>query len=316
MPASHLPHAQLHRLAASGWTPDQASTLERALAVAARERPSAPLCLDFDNTCIDGDVGESLHIALCEARAYALEGPFWDQIDPRDGRDALLELYMRSRERPDDRTLARLLSNELIAVFLRRLRRVGVERCYAWAATLHAGMRPSEVAHAALEMFERERLRPRAIEVRHAADGLQLRLNRGITPRAELIALFEAARGAGLPAWVVTATNIWAARAVAPQVLGIDPRYVIGNACVVRDDVITKEREGPTTYGQGKLDAIAAYAGEVPAIAAGDSWNDVPMLEAATHLAILIDRGDRQLRAHALQHGWMVVARPRRRPRT
>lgn len=287
------------RLAAV-WPDAAAQRLAQALHAA---ESGAVVALDFDNTCIRGDFGEQLHAMLCEDLAYALDDErFWSTVDPADGRARLRAAW---RAGLDGDARAALVS-DLMAVYLRRLRRAGVEDAYGWAATLHAGLRVETLQGLAQRAFDAARSAPESIAEHTAPDGLVVRRPTGLRVRPALRLLVEAAEDAGLVPWIVTATNEWSVAAVAHHV-GVSPERVVGNRCVVRDGVIEVEREGPTTWRRGKVEAIDARIGRRPAIAVGDTWTDVEMLDAAEQLGVLIDRGDGELRRLAESRGWLVV---------
>ena len=83
---------------------------------------------------------------------------------------------------------------------------------------------------------------------------------------------------------------------------------IVGNACRVEGDRITAEREGPTTWRAGKVEAIDQYIGRRPVLAVGDTWTDLEMLQSARSLSILVDRGDAELATIADESGWLRVA--------
>ncbi len=286
---------------AIAWPARAAGRLAQALHAAG---PGSVVALDFDNTCIRGDFGEQLHAALCEGLAYALDDErFWSTIAPADGRERLGAAW---RDRPQGQARAALVA-DLMAVYLRRLRRAGVEDAYGWAATLHAGLRVDALQSLARSAFDAARSAPESATEMTAPDGLVVRRPTGLRLRPALRALVDAADRTGLATWIVTATNEWAVAAVAHHV-GVPPERVVGNRCVVRDGTIEVERDGPTTWRSGKVEAIDARIGRRPAVAVGDTWTDVEMLDAAEQLGVLIDRGDVELRRLAEQRGWLIVA--------
>lgn len=264
-----------------------------------RAPAGAVIAFDFDNTVIRGDVGETLHYRLAAEGGYAGTESFWAQIDPEDGRDRIRSSLARAPLDPD-------AILDLQAVFLRRLLRLGVAEAYRWAVTLHVDLDAARLHEAALRHAEHESMEPHRVEERTAPDGLRMRMSRGLARRPAVEALRDAARDAGLVDWVVSATNVWAIRAVAPTV-GFDASRCLGNRCHEEAGRITARRDGPVTWRAGKVDALAAAAGARPWIAIGDSWTDAELLGAATRLAILVDRGDDALRSHAQTQGWLIV---------
>lgn len=274
--------------------------------------PRPVVALDFDNTCILGDVGETVHYALCDQFAYALnDEAFWQVIAPEDGRERLRATWNQLRARgvreaagdPEGEAFA----NDLIAIYARRMRRLGKEAAYQWAPRMHVGLSRTWLHRFSLAHFANEGARALELEERIAPDGTVLKMQRGIRVRTafrEVISLFTAH---GFDVWVVSATNAWTVQAVAPH-LGVSASRIIGNACRVDGDRITDEREGPTTWRAGKVEAIDHHIGRRPVLAIGDTWTDLEMLRSASDLAVLVDRGDAELAAIADAAGWPRVA--------
>lgn len=277
-----------------------------------REDARPVVALDFDNTCILGDVGETVHYALCDQFGYALDDDaFWSVIDPEDGRERLKETWAGLRARglreaagdPEGEAFA----TDLIATYVRRMRRLGKESAYRWAPRMHVGMSRTWLHRFSLAHFHNEGARPLAMEQRTAPDGTTLQMQRGLRVRTafrEVVSIFSAH---GFDVWVVSATNAWTVQAVAPH-LGVSASRIIGNACRVKGDRITDEREGPTTWRAGKVEAIDHHIGRRPVLAIGDTWTDLEMLRSASELAVLVDRGDAELAAIADEAGWPRVA--------
>ena len=301
---------------ASAWPAPVADALSALLERYAGWRDEAgrpPLAaFDFDNTCVAGDIGEAVHYRLSETMSYALDDErFWQLIAPEDGREPLRALWDRELGllAPEARVLhpgAVAWSSDLIATYARRYRRLGAAEAYHWAARLHVGLCPMWLREFSVDTFALERARPLGTEDRATLGSDRVTLPRGIRVRPAMVALARAMQDAGWEVWVISATNQWTIEAVAP-LLGFAPERVVGNRCRVDQARITDEREGPITWRQGKVDAIALHTGRPPVAAFGDTWTDVEMLHAATELALLVDRGDAQLRSLAEERRWQVV---------
>lgn len=273
------------------------------------ERPV--VALDFDNTCILGDVGETVHYVLCERFGYALDDEaFWDVIDPEDGRERLrgtwAELRTRGVQDASEGEEAAAFANDLIAVYSRRMQRLGKAAAYGWAPRMHVGLSPAWLRRFSLAHFEAEGARPVRWEERVAPDGFVLRMQRGLRVRPAFRSLVKVFSEHGFDVWVISATNSWTVQAVAPT-LGVSSSRIVGNACRVVGDRITAEREGPTTWRAGKVEAIDQYIGRRPVLAVGDTWTDLEMLGCARSLSILVDRGDEELADLADASGWLRV---------
>lgn len=261
------------------------------------------LALDFDNTCIEGDTGELLHLYLSEQLAWDLPR-FAEQIAPEDGQGelkALIDAYHHGEP------VREALVDALMVTFPRRLRREGALRTYTWATALHAGQEVQELQRHARAMLERESQRPRTAETFGGPHNESLTIMRGIRSRLALGALIDEAKAQGLCPWVISATNEWTVQ-VAAEDLGVPAARVLGNRSVVREGRITHERDAPVTWRHGKVQAYERYVSgsEPPVLAVGDSWTDFELLEFAED-AILIDRGDAPLREEARSRGWAVV---------
>lgn len=264
---------------------------------------------DFDNTCIEGDIGEAVHYDLAERFHYALDDPaFWSVIDEEQGGLDLARTWEQLRdltpaERATSEEAARF-ANDIIATYSRRYQRLGARDAYTWACRLHVGLSPDFLRRHGHHLFLQELQRPIERQVRQASCGMEVTLHRGVRVRPALHRLIRQLQSTGFDVWVISATNQWTVDAVAPT-FGISPNKVVGNRCAVVDDRITDRREGPTTWRQGKVDAIDTFIGRRPVFAIGDTWTDLEMLDAASELAILIDRGDPKLQAEADARGWL-----------
>lgn len=261
------------------------------------------LVLDFDNTCIEGDTGELLHLYLSEQLAWNLE-QIAAQIAPEDGQAELVSLIA---EYTQGAPVREALVDALMATFPRRLRREGALRTYAWATALHAGQEVQDLQRHARAMLMMESRRERTAETFGGRHGESLSIMRGLRSRIALGALVDAAQAQGITPWVISATNEWTVQ-VAAEDLGVPATHVLGNRSVVRENRITSERDTPVTWRHGKVQAYERYVSrsEPPVLAVGDSWTDFELLEFAED-AILIDRGDASLREEARARGWAVV---------
>lgn len=261
------------------------------------------IALDFDNTCIQGDVGALFHFYLSRHFAWDLDNVV-QQVAPEDGQQHLQELVALWRH---DNTHARALFEELMLTFPRRLARTGVAETYGWAATLYGGLTVSELQRHVRHMLTEERAHPSETETVTCADGTALAITRGVHSRPAMAALIQAGARYGVDTYVVSATTE-AVVEVAAQDFGVPAHRVLGNRGRIRDGVITVERDGPIMVGQGKVDALHAAIGAIvrPLLAIGDSHTDAALLHHAEH-AILIDRGDAALRDEAERAGWAIV---------
>lgn len=281
------------------WSPELSEWLTTALASA---KNGEILALDFDNTCIEGDTGELFHLYLSEHLGWHLPS-FVQQIAPEDGQDLIVEAY--GRFELGDPSAKRDLFYALMDAFPRRIERVGAAETYAWALSLHAGIPLETHRELSKAMLKREGTMPLHHLVLSRREGeAPLTIRRGIRTRPAFQALIANANQRDVPAWIVSATNQWTVAAAAEQ-FGISEDRIIGNRNQVVNGIISTKREGVTTYHSGKVSALEERGLSV-ALACGDSWSDVPMMEYARY-GLLVDRGDAKLRAHAISKGWAIV---------
>lgn len=281
------------------WTPELSEWLASALESAVN---GEILALDFDNTCIEGDTGELFHLYVSEHFGWHLPS-FIQQIAPEDGHDLIAQTHRRFEA--GERGAKRDLFFALMDAFPRRIERVGAAQTYAWALSLHAGIPLQTHRELSQAMLTREGNIPLHHLVLSRREGeAPLTIRRGIRTRPAFQALIADANQRGVPAWVVSATNQWTVEAAAEK-FGIHEDRIIGNRNHVVDGIISANRDGVTTYHAGKVSALEERGLRV-ALACGDSWSDVPMMEYARH-GLLVDRGDAKLRAHAESKGWAIV---------
>lgn len=89
--------------------------------------------------------------------------------------------------------------------------------------------------------------------------------------------------------YVVTASVKWSVEPAA-ALFGIPQEKVLGIQTKIKDGIVTEEQEGIITYKQGKVDALlAATNGRKPFYVAGNSLGDLPLLESATHIRMVLN---------------------------
>lgn len=294
-----------------GWGDDVYGRLQATVAELADEQ--APVAVfDFDNTLIYGDIGELFSHYLIDEVAYRYDlDAFWTLIDEADGREHIRELT--------DRVLAldpvarlespayRQYLAEMGAVYGRKYAREGKAACYRWAVRLHVGMHPDQIRELTLRAVDRELARPLGVEERRTRRGETVRIRRGIRRHTQMYELVRALDDVGFDVWVVSATNEWSVQAFAERAFGVPRQRVLGNRVVADDDgILTDRTRDPVLFGQGKVDIIEETIGRAPALVFGDSDTDLEMLQAATHLAVLIDRGEQVMLDAAAECNWAV----------
>jgi len=289
------------------WGPAALTRVERALAEAPRDEG---VYFDFDNTLIRGDVGDLVMLELLESHALARpESPdAWGPLT-RAAHDALDRAFGDAKriETGDPRradvvrAIVSLVWHEELgpgAPAFSPPRTCAYRGGYwAMAAMLDALDHDARVA-LAHRAWDRATGRSPGDTLTH--DGYVV--ERFARPRAAMLAVFSLADRAGLPAFVVSASHEDVVRTVAAR-LGIEPARVIG-ARPSRSRELFPPLEGAPvmTYDAGKRANIVHHVEGGPphgahegrarvAIAAGDSDTDHAMLEDASTLIVLVDRG-------------------------
>lgn len=88
--------------------------------------------------------------------------------------------------------------------------------------------------------------------------------------------------------YIVTASIKWAVDPGA-HLVGLSAENVIGIRTKVVDGIVTTEQDGPLTYRQGKVEALLSRTGGIrPFFAAGNTEGDLPLLESATDLRLVV----------------------------
>ncbi|HET6371906.1 MAG TPA: HAD family hydrolase [Candidatus Polarisedimenticolia bacterium] len=103
--------------------------------------------------------------------------------------------------------------------------------------------------------------------------------------------MLSALREFGYRVIVVSASPRWVVE-VAVGPLGVSPEDVIAGCVAVVDGVLTDGVLEPLPHGKGKVQAILRRFGVVPRVALGNTLGDLPMLEATSHLRVLVNPTD------------------------
>jgi phosphoserine phosphatase len=217
--------------------------------------------------------------------AFDADGTLWGV----DVSDELLEWV-------DARGLvARPSGAESLKAWCDELCRVERAKGYAWAAAAYAGHPADEVAawaDAAFEATGRAQIHPQM---------------------AELVAVLQAA---GVCVLVVSASPVWAVLPGARH-LGIPDENVL--AIEVERDTdggqvrLTDRVRAPVTSSHGKVARLQAALGRPPFFAAGNTIDDLPMIEFATTFRLVVDprpphgAGTADVGAIAAERGYPVL---------
>ncbi len=95
---------------------------------------------------------------------------------------------------------------------------------------------------------------------------------------------------------VVSGSPRWAVE-VALKPLGIDSSDIVAGQVAVVNGALTDGVIEPLPHGRGKIQAILRRFGAVPHVSVGNGLADLEMLEAASHLKLLVNPTDALLKA-------------------
>jgi phosphoserine phosphatase len=128
----------------------------------------------------------------------------------------------------------------------------------------------------------------------------------------EMRALLEHLALRGVLSWVASASNRWIIQAGAAE-LEVPAERVIGMSLEVDGGILSDRLVRPLVNGAGKAEALRQRLPQLPALAGGNSVNDLAMLRLATTDALVVSpeagpdpRTGEDLRAEAVARGWMI----------
>jgi phosphoserine phosphatase len=110
----------------------------------------------------------------------------------------------------------------------------------------------------------------------------------------------------GFEVWVVSASPEFVYQGFVSQALGIPVTHVIGIKSVVKNGITTDEIIPPIAQADGKVDAIATRIKAQPLFAAGNSKDDIEMLQYSKDLRMIVNP-DTPLKAYAKAHHWLIA---------
>lgn len=283
-----------------------AEVFEAAAAIrAGGQRPVA--AFDFDQTCIEGDLGAQFHLELSRRLGYALA--------PESGLRQVLHVTpeaarLRAILAAGDQGAAvrARLTAELACLYTRVLKARGGFEAAAWAPLLHAGLNAVDLEALAATVWRELTSSPPVACQEACDDGLSVQWRRGLRPRPRMVGLISRLEHEGVEVRIVSQTNVWALRPAMAS-LGLPRERAIGSRCEVANGIIQPVLVEPTTYRDGKVACHAAAAGRdaVLLLAAGDSENDLALLQSA-RFGLWVERGDGRHLRLANELGWLVVS--------
>ncbi|HHN46580.1 MAG TPA: hypothetical protein ENN09_03985 [Planctomycetes bacterium] len=283
-------------MCASSWHPENRGILEKHLSATRR---GDVVAVDWDGTCVHNDVGA--------ARFYhAIIRGFIDFRRPEVIAQVpftRIAQYIHSLAMRDTAAARLEILGTIVGVYFALYRKHGPQTAFPWPPRLYVGKTSCE-----LEEFSRSVLAeeasipfgcceapsaPRSLwEETGFSPAPAYLLAAGVRPYAPVIDLLNAFADRGAGVFVVSASEETAVR-VSVETSGLKAAGIIGQRLVVDGGLIRPEVLRPLTVMDGKLAALAlvSRSDALPSVAAGDTSNDVPLLNAASRLRILIDHG-------------------------
>ena len=184
--------------------------------------------------------------------------------------------------------------------------RVGLETAYRWTRVFFAGHSENDLRQMAAHVFAHEQ--GESIGRARLPGGSEI--NTGIRMYAEIRELIDSFASAGWRVCIVTASPEPLIRSVIAG-WGLPEENVFGMQLEQTADgnkIFLPNIVEPLTFGFGKVARLLAEEPRPLRFAAGDSWGDYALLLHAEN-ALLIDRGNPVLRAHARRSGFIVQPR-------
>ena len=260
-----------------GWGDEAAGRLAEAMAAVEADGRPGIATLDFDDTCISGDLGDAIFHHAAAAGTLTAEGlPGWTGRDPPSAAD-----WLEGAERA--------------------LAEGGPPRAYGFVLEAFAGW--------PLDTF-RDHVRTTLAAELQAPFGSRLlgggaEVRSGIRYRDKVGALVARLHGLGWQVWVVSGSAEWAVEEAIAR-FGVDPVRVCGQRVARRDGHLTRTAVEPAVFGPGKVAVLEPRLPHAPDLALGDSPNDRELLGWA-RAAVAMDAGAaNSIGREARERGWAV----------
>lgn len=231
---------------------------------------------DFDNTCIVNDIAEAVMAYMARHDLFKCRTilPGLEDLSPR------------------------ALSEKVFTHYYGLLAARDMRGAYEFGARTLAGLRTADIGPLVEKVLAFEGTTPATDVV------FGLTIAKGLQPRAAVKDLMTSLRGRAA-VWVVSASPAVLV-AEAMRLFGFEAE-LIGARNVIIDGLITADLEYPMSVMEGKVDCIKSYidATRRPILGAGDSANDLPMLEYSER-RVVINRHN-SLTAKAVEAGWELL---------
>jgi HAD superfamily phosphoserine phosphatase-like hydrolase len=232
---------------------------------------------DFDNTCAVNDVAEA-------TLNYMTRN---DLFKDRSILPGLKDLS------------AREVSEKIFNHYYDLLGKYDAKGAYEFGAKTLSGFKNSEIEKLMQDVFAFEGDEPVADEI------FGRKIAKGLVARPIILDLITYLQKRGVIVWIVSASPALLI-AEAMKYFGIKSE-LIGVKNIVKDGVMTAELETPMPVVEGKVACIKKFINEKikPILGAGDSMNDLPMLEYSD-IKVVVNRAN-ALSEIAKSSGWTLL---------
>lgn len=265
--------------------------------------------IDFDNTCIRGDIGRAFYDHMVTERKIRFNDEIFQAL-PGDKRNNIKAAWKKLEKLPAGKQTGSLelqtFRKLMHQAYWSLCYNTPPEKCFPWQVRFYAGYSPDDLYSMAENVMEAELRKPLGSEPIKAGpeDQAPAITSTGIRIHQEIHGLIALLQKRGFDVWIISAGPEWVVEGAARR-FGVKPDRVIGMRAKLEDGKLTSEIEPPPTFRKGKVEAIQKFIGRKPLLAVGDSWTDAEMLEYADH-ALLIDRGYADLKKKAVESGWWI----------
>lgn len=170
---------------------------------------------------------------------------------------------------------------------------------YELSAKMLSGLRTDEIGPLVEKVFSAEG------EVIGSTEIYGVKVAKGLAIRPAVFELIAHLKNLGVAVWVVSASPALLV-AEAMKHFGLKAE-LIGIRQKINNGIVTAELERPLSILGGKVDCIKLFIdpNQKPLLGAGDSNNDLPMLEYS-ELKAVVDRGN-SLATKAKSEGWTLL---------
>lgn len=299
------------------WLPKVKRTVEAFIAVHGNGNPGYSIyeppvaVLSWGNVAVANDADDILFLHLITEAEFKFDAAFFKLIPAVYGRQRIFAGYEVFKKLPrkiwEREPMYNIYRKAFLKAYGDMCSGTGLRECWTWQERLLRGFEEGELQTTIGRVIEKESSRPLSTEsvAESPQDKSPVRLRRGLRPVPEVLDLCRQLLKFGFDVWVVTADGYWTTLVLSRQ-FGIDPSRVVGIRTRVVNGVLTEEVVEPVPFRAGKVEAILRSVGRAPMMAIGSSENDRELLDYASGLRLLLDRGDEKLRAHVVNTKGLV----------